>query len=627
MNDEIYDFVGIGVGPFNLGLACLSDPIAELNCLFLDKRDSFNWHPGMLLQDSTLQIPFLADLVTLADPTSPFSFLNYVKEQGRIYSFYIRQNFYLLRNEFNRYCQWAVSKLSNIHFNKQVVHIDYCEEEQCYLISTVCNTSGKPKIYRGKKLVLGTGTVPYLPACCRDLSGEPAHSASYLDHKQRLQGKKSITVIGSGQSAAEIYFDLLQDIDKCGYELNWITRSPRFFPLEYSKLTLEMTSPEYVDYFYALPSRRRDQLLEDHKHLYKGIDNKLINEIYDLLYTKSLTTDVRVTLCTNSELKRAEFNEADDCFELEFYQHEQGKYYKCSTEGVVLATGYVYRLPGFIEGISSRIKWDERGRFDVNRNYSIDKNCSEVFVQNAELHTHGFVTPDLGMACYRNSYIIKEMTGKEYYPIERKIAFQQFTTPEEKEEIIEPIDFVKQIPGLGDFHLRSLQVPGDIPLIHDWVTRDYAKYWGMQGKSIKEVEAAYVKILEHSQVLMGFHNNKAAFLLERYWPMEDEVGKYYDVQPGDHGMHILVAPADQPISNFTWQVFTVIIDFIFSDERVKRIVVEPDVRNEKIHILNKRAGFEYQKIIELPNKRAYLGFCTREQYLANRMLQKSPSTK
>ena len=34
----------------------------------------------MLLEDSTLQTPFMSDLVTLADPTSPYSFLNYLKE-------------------------------------------------------------------------------------------------------------------------------------------------------------------------------------------------------------------------------------------------------------------------------------------------------------------------------------------------------------------------------------------------------------------------------------------------------------------------------------------------------------------------------------------------------------------
>ena len=45
-----------------------------------------------------------------------------------------------------------------------------------------------------------------------------------------------------------------------GYRLNWVTRSPRFFPLEYTKLTLEMTSPDYVDYFNALPEPVRYRL-------------------------------------------------------------------------------------------------------------------------------------------------------------------------------------------------------------------------------------------------------------------------------------------------------------------------------------------------------------------------------
>jgi Acetyltransferase (GNAT) domain len=187
----------------------------------------------------------------------------------------------------------------------------------------------------------------------------------------------------------------------------------------------------------------------------------------------------------------------------------------------------------------------------------------------------------------------------------------------ERTESLTESDFSTSVPGLGDFHLRHLQMPDDIPLIHDWVTREYAKYWGMQESSIEEVEAAYMKILKHSRVFIGVYDNKPVFLLECYRAMEDQVGRYYDVQPGDYGMHILVAPADQPISKFTRHVFSVVMEFMFSDERVKRIVVEPDVRNEKIHILNKRAGFEYQQIIELPNKTAYLGFCTREQYESN----------
>ncbi|RLK02981.1 lysine N(6)-hydroxylase/L-ornithine N(5)-oxygenase family protein [Tenacibaculum discolor] len=433
MKNNIVDFIAIGVGPFNLGLACLSEPIEGLNGVFLDKKEKFDWHPGMLLEDTTLQVPFMADLVTLADPTSPFSFLNYIKEQGRIYSFYIRENFLLLRNEYNHYCQWVISKLSNIYFNTEVTNVDYDQKEGIYVVTSVCTKTQEIKIYKAKKLVLGTGTQPYIPACCKKLKDTAVHSSQYLPNKEQLQSKKRITVLGSGQSAAEIFSDLLQEIDTKGYELNWITRSPRFFPLEYSKLTLEMTSPEYVDYFFNLPASRRDALIKNQKHLYKGINQDLIGSIHDTLYAKRVVSKepLKVSLRTNSELKTTKVS--DEGIKLELHQVEQDKYFEHETDGLVLATGYEYQLPDFIEGISNRILWDYQDRFDVQRNYSIDKNHNEIFVQNVELHTHGFVTPDLGMAAYKNSYIIKEITGVEHYPIEQKIAFQQFEVTQEEE--------------------------------------------------------------------------------------------------------------------------------------------------------------------------------------------------
>lgn len=436
---KILDFIAVGVGPFNLGLACLTAPIEGVEGVFLDKQEKFDWHPGMMLQSTTLQIPFMADLVTLADPTSPFSFLNYSKEKGRLYSFYIRENFLLLRNEYNKYCQWAINKLPNIYFNTEVKNIHFNEEEQIYIVTSQCTKTDEIKIYKAKKIVLGTGTQPYVPNCAKKLKGKAVHSSKYLNHKDELQTKKSITVVGGGQSAAEIFYDLLQDIDTKGYELNWITRSPRFFPLEYSKLTLEMTSPEYVDYFYNLPSDKRDDLIKNQKHLYKGINQDLINDIHDLLYTKRSYSDtpIKVSLRTNTELINTSIKENSTLLEL--HQVEQDKYLKINTEGLVLSTGYYYKLPDFIEGITNRLEWDNKGRYDVQRNYSIDKNHNEIFVQNVELYTHGFVTPDLGMACYRNSYIIKELTGKEYYPVEKSIAFQQFGVNEE-EEIEKPLN-------------------------------------------------------------------------------------------------------------------------------------------------------------------------------------------
>ena len=50
----IYDFAGIGVGPFNLGLAALSEPVDGLDGVFLEQRGSFDWHPGMMLEPACI---------------------------------------------------------------------------------------------------------------------------------------------------------------------------------------------------------------------------------------------------------------------------------------------------------------------------------------------------------------------------------------------------------------------------------------------------------------------------------------------------------------------------------------------------------------------------------------------
>lgn len=430
MSSSQYDFIGIGIGPFNLGLACLTHPIDGLRGLFLDRNESFNWHPGLLLENVTLQTPFLGDLVSLADPTSEFSFLNHLKREGRIYSFYIKEDFLLMRNEYNRYCRWAADRLPNLKFSNEVVHIDYEEDAGLYVVNSVHTGTGQRHSYRTKRLVLGVGTTPYRPECCRPFQDRLTHTSTYVQDKEALQKKKSITVVGSGQSAAEVYFDLLQDIDRFDYSLNWITRSPRFFPLELTKLTLEMTSPDYTTYFQTLPAAKRDQLIREQKGLYKGINASLINDIYDLLYAKSLVHDLQTNLLTSTELKGCRYNTTAKCFELDLYQLEQDAAFQLDTEAVVLATGYEYTKPDCLEPITDRICWDDAGRFDVASNYSIDTTRNSIFVQNAELHTHGFVAPDLGMAAYRNAHIIREMLGREYYPIEQRSVFQNFSVPE-----------------------------------------------------------------------------------------------------------------------------------------------------------------------------------------------------
>ncbi|WBO66157.1 lysine N(6)-hydroxylase/L-ornithine N(5)-oxygenase family protein [Streptomyces camelliae] len=414
-----YDFVGIGLGPFNLGLACLTEPITELNGVFLESKPDFEWHAGMFLDGAHLQTPFMSDLVTLADPTSPYSFLNYLKEKGRLYSFYIRENFYPLRVEYDDYCRWAANKLTSVRFGTTVTEVTYGDADEVYVVRTEAGET-----FRARHLVLGTGTSPHYPEAVRGLDGDFFHNSRYVQHKAELQRKESITIVGSGQSAAEIYHDLLSEIDVHGYRLNWVTRSPRFFPLEYTKLTLEMTSPEYIDYYRELPEATRYRLTEQQKGLFKGIDGDLIDEIFDLLYQKNLGGPVPTRLLTNSALTGARHE--NGTYTLSFRQEEQEKDYELQSQGLVLATGYRYTEPEFLTPVRGRLRYDAHGNFDVARNYTIDETGRGVFLQNAGVHTHSITSPDLGMGAYRNSYIIRELLGTEYYPVEKTIAFQEF---------------------------------------------------------------------------------------------------------------------------------------------------------------------------------------------------------
>lgn len=422
---QIHDFIAIGLGPFNLSLACLMAPLKEYRCVFLERGGQFAWHPGMLVDRCTLQNPFLADLVSLADPTSRFSYLNYCKRNGHIYDCFVGENFYLTRHEYSRYCQWAASQLDSVRWRHEVTAIEHDDQQGAYIVSGRDPLTEKRFEYRSRRLVLGIGTSPLLPRCCFE-SKDHVHSGEYLRHKDALQAKRSITIVGSGQSAAEIYRDLLQGLDHHDYELNWVTRSSRFFPMDVAKLTVEFLSPDYAAHFFNLPDKVKERVLKEQKYVYSGINARLVDAIYDLLSERRDELRGRTRLLPNMELERCRYDAASGEHELEFMHSEVLRRYRHRTDGLIFATGYAPRVPAFVEGIRHRIAWDPQGRYMQQRNFAVDPEGREIFVQNAGCHGHGIASPDLSLACYRNSHLIRELTGVAYYPIETHTTLQDF---------------------------------------------------------------------------------------------------------------------------------------------------------------------------------------------------------
>ncbi|MEV4726251.1 GNAT family N-acetyltransferase [Micromonospora humida] len=173
-------------------------------------------------------------------------------------------------------------------------------------------------------------------------------------------------------------------------------------------------------------------------------------------------------------------------------------------------------------------------------------------------------------------------------------------------------------PVLGEFALRTLDPEGDAGLLQRWVTHPKSAFWLMQDADVDRVAREYRGIADHPHhdAYLGLWRGEPTFLAERYDPARVELVGLYPAQPGDVGMHFLCAPTDRPVHGFTRAVITTVLDWLFADPAIRRVVVEPDVRNTAVHALNAAVGFTVVGPIRKPEKDALLSVCTRDQFLA-----------
>ncbi|MBN9654577.1 SidA/IucD/PvdA family monooxygenase [Halobacillus sp. GSS1] len=429
--EKIYDLIGVGVGPFNLSLAALLDEIDEVESLFFEQKEAFDWHPGMLIEGTKMQVPFIADLVTMADPTNKYSFLNYISKNERMYQFYFLQRLDIPRREYNDYCQWAAHQLDSCRFGRKVTNIKhYKDNEELFKVEVTNEESGKKEVYHTRNLVMGTGSVPVMPRSFQDASSEDVfHTADFLPNQDRCRKADSITVVGSGQSAAETFRELLKGQRDCGYRLDWITRSASFESMEESKLSLEHFSPDYVKYFYQLPQNQKDEIFANQGLYYKGISNHTINDIYNLLYEYSVgQEDLNVGLQVLSEVKDVRPKAAGG-YELECYHYQKKETFTHETDLVIAATGYKPFVPDFVHHLEDFLEWDEEGRYKVTADYRLvttEETANEIYVHSGISHTHGVGSTNLGLSIHRNKVIINHLVGREVFSMNEKSIFQSF---------------------------------------------------------------------------------------------------------------------------------------------------------------------------------------------------------
>jgi lysine N6-hydroxylase len=407
-SDRVLDAVGVGAGPFSLSLAALLAPTG-FNARFFDKSPEFEWHPGLLFPEATIQVSYLKDLVTLVDPTSQYSFLAFLRAHKRLYRF-INRSQPVSRKEFNQYLQWVAGRLPNVEFGAEVREVVVDEQRFSLQVDR--------REVRTKNIVLGTGLVPNIPEWARPLVGDHVfHSNDYLLHPIDATARV-VAVVGGGQSGAEVVWHLLLDLAHLPAQLVWISHRPNFLPLDESPFTNELFNPGYSDYFFSLTREQRDTLLAEQKLASDGISQGLLQRIYDRMYDLEFleTAGRRVRLLPGHEVTGMEHSSAGCDLSL---RDRWGEGRTVRADVIVLGTGSSYVLPEAMQPLASRMTWDRDG-FAVRADFSLEWDGPpelRIYAQDAARHMRGVADPNLSLMAWRSAIIANSLLGRQVYDV------------------------------------------------------------------------------------------------------------------------------------------------------------------------------------------------------------------
>jgi L-ornithine N5-oxygenase len=438
MDDPIkYEIVGVGFGPANLALCvALNDARFRSPGIFFESQAAFSWHAGMQMDGSTMQTPFLEDLITRQNPTSEFTFLNYLKEQGRLTDFADLREFYPTRYEFNDYFRWAANKVAPwVRYGAQVTTISPVLSEDSSVhaldISIQDTQSGREQVVRTRNAVLGLGYAPIVPKMSGPLKtgGRVFHSTTTLPSLQARfsshEAPYTFLVAGAGQSAAEITHYLLRTYRNA--RVTVISRGFVFRAKDGNAFVSSFYTGDAADQFYELGDDSRRLLLTtlDDSN-YAAADSDLLRDLAKLTYSDRTEGRRRLELRSFTEIR--DIDEADSTVAISCWNELYGRAEKIEADGVCLATGFSdASLKYVLKNVDEYLKQTVTGDYHVNREYRLETKPTfrpGIYVQGYAKHYHGCTEGTISDLPHRAHRILDSLTHRRF---ERKAG--QFIRP------------------------------------------------------------------------------------------------------------------------------------------------------------------------------------------------------
>lgn len=357
MPKDILNIALIGAGPSNVAFAIAMEEseqfASDTNAMIFESGDKVAWHEGMIFPEAQSQVSFLKDLVTLRNPTSKFSFINYLHVSGRLDSFVNLQTFYPYRKEISAYLSWCANNLTKtqLRLNARVASIAPNKNNDVIENWTITLESGES--YIAKRVIYGAGREANVPKEFKALGSDKlVHASTFMKKLQEMKAlkPKKIAVIGSAQSAAEVYKECLDNFPAANVDI--ICRSIGFKPYGGSKFTNRFYDNGFIETFYNLPKTGRERLTKDmHDSNYAGVTPALLEVLYRKQYLSELNNDVRTKVLCYSAIEDISLAENGMC-KITCQNMLDNSTLEQSYDLVVLGTGYSNCMPSIIEALT-----------------------------------------------------------------------------------------------------------------------------------------------------------------------------------------------------------------------------------------------------------------------------------
>jgi lysine N6-hydroxylase len=284
--------------------------------------------------------------------------------------------------------------------------------------------AGGEKI-RTRNLALGSGLSPRVPAFVRPHLGETVfHSSDYLLKRFQPKGKR-VMVVGGGQSGAELVSQLLAESEALPCELYWVSRRPNFLPLDESPFANEWFTPTYSEHFFRLPAAVREKLVAEQTLASDGISASLLKTVCQRLYELDflLETPCRHRLWPARDLL-AVTPDGEGGWRVAVQDLVAERSAEVRVDCLILATGYTWTMPAYLEPILDRIDLDG-GRFRFREDYSIVWDGlpeHRIYALNAARVARGVADPNLSLLAWRSSKIVNSLLGRQVYDVDEAAA-------------------------------------------------------------------------------------------------------------------------------------------------------------------------------------------------------------